>query len=524
MRGLFARLRRRIKAKTNKEKPVKLTTLSQTRDFMRERQLKLAAPKGSNDRALAVANINNKATMARKSEPKKLEPARKARGKRAQIAAQRIAFVLSLLFLAGAFVFYTYRTEAWKVQEVEINGELKVLQPRAAELEQELIGLNLITLNTGQFVEVLREDPYVEQVYMRKEFPGRIVVSITEAKPYVQLVSLNGLHLYEDDGELLAGQLLDDNIPLSEVERLMYLNPNVFKSEMLRDLWRAGEQENLEQGYTALVSDLEERRELEFRVQSLDSGLEQAGLVSEDLERYQQEVEQLEDLLESQWREEESYDLQDAIKYILITGQVPERQRIDDSEESLRNIETGLQPLYFNRNFETADQIAREYYVDMTFRALPTQRLEGIYSREREQVQVTVAERFAKIEEELVKEGESTPIRIYSLLTRSEIQNFEELIASGYFDTLISEVSSERFEGLGYVSSRAYFVNPTTLSLVVSDQQEGAESQNYKTLVFSTRKDLVEELLRLETVLLKLQVEEKEYNRINLTGEKIVVS
>ena len=129
--------------------------------------------------------------------------------------------VLILLFLLAGMMFFGKRfidTDYFKIQEVLIEGQSKLLkQDIAAQLEH-MKGKNIVYLNTNEIENLIKTDVRVKKVSVRKLFPSKIEVILEEREPYAY-VKKGDKTLLADKDLNIYGDILEDpskNIPVIE--------------------------------------------------------------------------------------------------------------------------------------------------------------------------------------------------------------------------------------------------------------------------------------------------------------------
>jgi len=127
--------------------------------------------------------------------------------------------VLILLFLLAGMMFFGKRfvdTDYFKIQEVLIEGQSKLLkQDIAAQLEQ-MKGKNIVYLNTSEIENLIKTDVRVKKVSVKKLFPSKIEVTLEEREPYAY-VKKGDKTLLADKDLNIYGDILEDpskNIPV----------------------------------------------------------------------------------------------------------------------------------------------------------------------------------------------------------------------------------------------------------------------------------------------------------------------
>ena len=129
--------------------------------------------------------------------------------------------VLILLFLLAGMMFFGKRfidTDYFKVQEVLIKGEFKLLKQDIVTKLEQMKGKNIVYLNTNEIESLIKKDARVKKVSVKKLFPSKIEVTLEEKQPYVY-VKKGDETLLADKNLVIYGDILEDpsrNIPVIE--------------------------------------------------------------------------------------------------------------------------------------------------------------------------------------------------------------------------------------------------------------------------------------------------------------------
>ena len=129
--------------------------------------------------------------------------------------------VLILLFLLAGMMFFGKRfidTDYFKIQEVLIEGQSKLLNQDIATQLEHMKGKNIVYLNTNEIENLIKTDVRVKKVSVRKLFPSKIEVILEEREPYAY-VKKGDKTLLADKDLNIYGDILEDpskNIPVIE--------------------------------------------------------------------------------------------------------------------------------------------------------------------------------------------------------------------------------------------------------------------------------------------------------------------
>ena len=129
--------------------------------------------------------------------------------------------VLILLCLLAGMMFFGKRfidTDYFKIQEVLIEGQSKLLKQDIATQLEHMKGKNIVYLNTNEIENLIKTDVRVKKVSVRKLFPSKIEVILEEREPYAY-VKKGDKTLLADKDLNIYGDILEDpskNIPVIE--------------------------------------------------------------------------------------------------------------------------------------------------------------------------------------------------------------------------------------------------------------------------------------------------------------------
>ena len=126
---------------------------------------------------------------------------------------------LILLVLLAGMMFFGKRfidTDYFKVQEVLVEGQSKLLKQDIVTQLEQMKGKNIVYLNTDEIEKLIKKDVRVKKVSVKKLFPSKIVVTLEEREPYVYVKKGDETFLADKDLNIY-GDILEEpskNIPV----------------------------------------------------------------------------------------------------------------------------------------------------------------------------------------------------------------------------------------------------------------------------------------------------------------------
>ena len=137
--------------------------------------------------------------------------------------------VLILLCLLAGMMFFGKRfidTDYFKVQEVLVEGQSKLLKQDIVTQLEQMKGKNIVYLNTDEIEKRIKADVRVKKVSVKKLFPSKIVVTLEEREPYVY-VKKGDETLLADKDLNIYGDILEE--PSKNIPVINYTNDESLK-------------------------------------------------------------------------------------------------------------------------------------------------------------------------------------------------------------------------------------------------------------------------------------------------------
>ncbi len=192
-------------------------------------------------------------TAPRRSAP---SPEIAPRGKRItgrKINGKRVTLAFLLLASCALLIWVYLFSEALKIDQIEVRGNNRLEASYICSLAGVGKNTNLIRADTGRIVSNLKQEPWVEEVQVSKNFPSRLVLEIKEREPIFQVLTNHQFFLVDGSGfvismesEPLAGIPQLNLIPAPELEVTGTLQSEEFH-------WAAEAYRYLPQGLKSLL-------------------------------------------------------------------------------------------------------------------------------------------------------------------------------------------------------------------------------------------------------------------------------
>ena len=121
-------------------------------------------------------------------------------------------FLLGFTGIALAIVFYRASSGAFAVKEVIFSGNRHMSEAELKSLVAIKGGDTLLSVSSSRIAERLLQSPWIRMVSVRKEFPERLRIRVSEATPFAILEGKGHSFLIDDEGRMLE-KINSDEVP-----------------------------------------------------------------------------------------------------------------------------------------------------------------------------------------------------------------------------------------------------------------------------------------------------------------------
>ncbi|MGE4291276.1 MAG: cell division protein FtsQ/DivIB [Desulfovibrio sp.] len=152
-------------------------------------------------------------------------------------------FVFLTALMAGLFFGYRWvtTTDAFALEEIRVECNERLSYGDVLLAGKVRLGQNCLGLNVGRVEALLAKNPWVANVSVRRELPGRLVVNLTERKPAYWVRRGGTLYYADENGDLIAAVSPADfqSLPVLDVDAAEQQHVGELP-EMLEALQRGG--------------------------------------------------------------------------------------------------------------------------------------------------------------------------------------------------------------------------------------------------------------------------------------------
>ncbi|GAB4536424.1 MAG: hypothetical protein Fur0020_04400 [Thermodesulfovibrionia bacterium] len=182
------------------------------------------------------------------------------RGDRLMEAMKRVSILLSIIGAISLIIFIIMvSADLLIIREIEVSGNQHLDKTdllRGSGLHE---GISLLTLSLNDAERWLKDNPWIREVSLRKQFPDTLVIRVKETTPRALLNHRGSLFLIDDRGSIIQ-EITDKTYRFLPV---INIDPKTNRRELMESL--------------RLVQALEEG-DLLSKAESIDIGLESYGL------------------------------------------------------------------------------------------------------------------------------------------------------------------------------------------------------------------------------------------------------
>ena len=146
---------------------------------------------------------------------------------------RKIVFIIILImtFVVGICT-YLLTAEVFKIQSITITGNKELSQEDIYELVGIKIGDNIFSTFEIVTKVRLKQNGYIEDAKIKKIYPNKIEIEITERKKQFQVLTETGCYIYIDE----QGYLLDYSMDMLELPTIIGMEITEDKIDMINRL------------------------------------------------------------------------------------------------------------------------------------------------------------------------------------------------------------------------------------------------------------------------------------------------
>lgn len=101
---------------------------------------------------------------------------------------------ISIIYAGSQFIFL--------IDKISVSGNKELTQNEIIQISDINKGMNIFSIDIGQTIDKLREEPYIRYAYVSRTLPNKISINIVERKP-IALIAMDKLYSFDISGILL---------------------------------------------------------------------------------------------------------------------------------------------------------------------------------------------------------------------------------------------------------------------------------------------------------------------------------
>ena len=184
----------------------------------REKRIKEKQKKEKNEKQQFDFDTETVIGMAQKGHKQKKQEVRKIsdrnerrRKKRIRIIKKIIKWITIIAIIAGGITFAMV-SPIFNIQEIEVKQNEEISSDTIISLSGLNKGQNIFRFLSNKVEEQIKQEPYIETAEVKRSFPNKIEITVTERKRTFSAEFLNGYAYIDNQGYIL--QISNDSLGL----------------------------------------------------------------------------------------------------------------------------------------------------------------------------------------------------------------------------------------------------------------------------------------------------------------------
>ena len=158
--------------------------------------------------------VNPQNNPQNKQAPTKKENKPKQKKKRKKSGIISKIFLLFLLILGvGIFAFIS---PLFNIEKIEVNGNKKIDSSTVISLSGVVAGKNIFQISKKQVIEGVKENPYINNVTIKRKLPRTLVIEVKEREVAYQIKVINSYVYVDYQGYILEVSSKEAKVPIIE--------------------------------------------------------------------------------------------------------------------------------------------------------------------------------------------------------------------------------------------------------------------------------------------------------------------
>lgn len=136
--------------------------------------------------------------------------------KRKKKSKKKLKKILILLLIIVAISIFALITPIFNITQITVEGNQKVETESIISLSGLNIGENIFRNLKSKVIENIKENPYIEEVTMKRILPGNVELTVKERTVEYQIKLIDGYIYIDKQGYILENSSQKANVPILE--------------------------------------------------------------------------------------------------------------------------------------------------------------------------------------------------------------------------------------------------------------------------------------------------------------------
>lgn len=135
--------------------------------------------------------------------------------------------ILILIALFCITILFVFKSTFFNIKSVNIEGN-SIIKSESLDKEVEYLkGTNILTVNTESIVDALKKNSYIESVSIKKEFPSKLKINVTEREAKFYFIENDKKYIINYEFVILEEKSSIDDMNLVEIKNINGNTTNV---------------------------------------------------------------------------------------------------------------------------------------------------------------------------------------------------------------------------------------------------------------------------------------------------------
>ena len=140
--------------------------------------------------------------------------------------------VIFAIIIVIAILAYLLKSDTYNIKQVEIEGNVEITKEEAISLSDIKVGQNIFLTSELVTKVKMKENGYIEDVKLKKVYPNKIEIQLTERKKDYQILTETGSYIYIDE----QGHILQTSTTKADLKTITGMSISEEQAKQLKRL------------------------------------------------------------------------------------------------------------------------------------------------------------------------------------------------------------------------------------------------------------------------------------------------